>query len=48
MQQEKEMLKTTPDKNREWIAPQVTVLTTGATATGLNPNTVEAFSYHPS
>lgn len=48
MQQEKEMLKTTPDKNREWIAPEVTVLTAGATAGGPATNTTEAFGYHPS
>lgn len=48
MQHENEMMKATSDKKREWIAPELTVLTAGATATGLNPNTLEAFSYHPS
>lgn len=47
MQHENEMLKTTPDKNREWVAPELTVLTAGAAAGGLRVNS-EAFSYHPS
>ncbi len=33
--------------DRQWIAPEFTVLSTGATAGGPNINT-EAFCYHPS
>jgi len=37
-----------PNISRQWIAPEFTVLNTGATASG-GPNVnSEAFSYHPS
>jgi hypothetical protein len=36
-----------PKANREWLAPKLTVLSVGATASGPNPNTVEAWNYMP-
>lgn len=43
----KPMTGTALDASRQWVAPEFTVLNTGATAGGANVNT-EAFSYHPS
>jgi hypothetical protein len=43
----KPMTDTSPNANRQWVAPEFIVLNAGATAGGANINT-EAFNYHPS
>jgi hypothetical protein len=42
----KSLKETTPDNNRQWIAPEFTELNSRSTAGGPVTNT-EAFNYHP-
>lgn len=48
MKDEKETNAGKANSNRQWVAPQLTVLNAKSTEVGGVVNTVEAYSYRPS